>query len=368
MSKTYRAIGLMSGTSLDGIDLALIESNGEDKIQVIGNDYLSYESEFRNKLRSIIFSTKIAIEDIKIIENELTIQHANLVNNFMQKNNLSNEDIDVIGFHGQTIYHNPAQKITWQIGNSQLLASMTKINVIGDFRVNDVIEGGQGAPLVPIYHYYLFSKIDKPSAILNIGGICNLTYFDNQLTNLIAFDVCYGNAPMNDLVFKKLGREFDENGDIARLGSPNIEIAKQIIDAPIFNTKIPRSFSRNDFDIILRPLENLELKDALATHIYIISQILARDIENNIPHLPKNIVVCGGGSKNFFLIENIQKRLPKCEVISAKKLGMNVDFIEAEAFGFLAIRKLRNLPISFPKTTGTKSIYGSKGGVLFEVN
>ncbi|NBX52794.1 MAG: anhydro-N-acetylmuramic acid kinase [Proteobacteria bacterium] len=368
MSKTFRAIGLMSGTSLDGIDLALIESNGEDKIQVIGNDYFLYEPEFRNKLRSLIFSTKITLEDIKVIENELTIQHAYLVNNFLQKNNLSNKDIDVIGFHGHTIYHNPAQKITWQIGNSQLLASMTKINVIGDFRINDVIEGGQGAPLVPIYHYYLFSKIDKPSVILNIGGICNLTYFDDQLTSLTAFDVCFGNAPMNDLVFKKLGREFDENGDIARSGSPHIEIAKQIIHAPIFNSKIPRSFSRNDFDIILQPLEKLELRDALATHIYVICEILARDIENNLPHLPKKIVVCGGGSKNYFLLENIQKRLPKCKVISAKKLGFNVDFIEAEAFGFLAIRKLLNLSISFSKTTGTKSKSGSKGGVLFEVN
>ena len=152
MSKIFRAIGLMSGTSLDGIDLAMIESDGADYIKLIANDYLEYTHEFRERLRELIFQNP-TLGGIKEIENEITILHANLVNNFLKKNNLKASEIDLIGFHGQTTYHQPAKKITWQIGNPQLLALETDIKTVGDFRTREVLEGGQGAPLVPIYHF-----------------------------------------------------------------------------------------------------------------------------------------------------------------------------------------------------------------------
>ncbi len=364
MSKIFRAIGLMSGTSLDGIDLAMIESDGGDYIKLIASDYIEYSNEFRNRLRNLIFQ-KPTLLGIKEIENEITILHANLVNNFLKKNNLKAGEIDLIGFHGQTIFHQPDKKITWQIGNSQLLALETGIKTVGDFRVRDVLEGGQGAPLVPIYHFYLFSKLSKPILILNIGGVSNLTYFNEELASLQAFDVCFGNAPANDLMHKKFQKEFDENGDLAKTGKVNIALINKILEHKIFNQNLPKSFSRNDFDEALAPLESLEPQDILACYSQIFAEILAKDIKL-FSKKPKQIIVCGGGAKNKNLLEVLQKKLIDIEVLTAQEVGFNVDSIEAEAFAFLAIRRILNLPISFKNTTGTLNYEGSIGGVIYE--
>jgi anhydro-N-acetylmuramic acid kinase len=364
MSKIFRAIGLMSGTSLDGIDLAMIESDGAEHIKLIGSDYAEYSNEFRDRLRNLIFQNP-TLSGIKEIENEITILHANLVHDFLKKNNLKASEIDLIGFHGQTIFHQPAKKITWQIGNVQLLALETGIKTVGDFRVRDVLEGGQGAPLVPIYHFYLFTKLSKPSAILNIGGVSNLTYFDEDLKNLQAFDVCFGNAPSNDLMHKKFQKEFDENGDLAKSGKINLELIDKILEHKIFNQKLPKSFSRNDFDEALVPLQSLEPQDILACYAQIFADILAKDIEL-LPRRPLQIIVCGGGAKNKNLLEILQKKLGDIKILTAKEAGFNVDSIEAEAFAFLAIRRILNLPISFKKTTGTLNLEGSIGGVIYE--
>jgi anhydro-N-acetylmuramic acid kinase len=364
MSKIFRAIGLMSGTSLDGIDLAMIESDGGEYIKLIANDYYEYSYEFRNNLRDLIFQNP-TLEGIKKIENEITILHANLVNNFLKKNNLKASEIDLIGFHGQTIFHQPAKKITWQIGNSQLLALQTGIKTVGDFRIRDVLEGGQGAPLVPIYHFYLFAKLPKPTLILNIGGVANLSYLDDKLENLQAFDMCFGNAPFNDLMYKKFQKEFDENGDVAKLGKINLELINKILEHKIFNQTLPKSFSRNDFDEALAPLQNLEPQDVLACYSQILAEILAKDIKL-FSKKPTQIIVCGGGAKNKNLLEILQKKLVDIKVLTAKEIGFNVDSIEAEAFAFLAIRRILNLPISFNKTTGTLNFEGSIGGVIYE--
>ena len=364
MSKIFRAIGLMSGTSLDGIDLALIESDGFEYIKLIGSDYFEYQNNFRQNLRDLIFQNP-TLEGIKKIENEITILHANLVNNFLKKNNLKASDIDLIGFHGQTIFHQPANKITWQIGNSQLLALMTGIKTIGDFRVRDVLEGGQGAPLVPIYHYYLFSKLLKPTLILNIGGVANLSYFDENLESLQAFDTCFGNAPANDLMHKKFQKEFDENGDLAKSGKINLELINKILEHKVFHQTLPKSFSRNDFDEALAPLQGLEPQDILACYSQIFAEVLANDIKL-FSKKPKQIIVCGGGAYNKNLLDILQKKLVDIKILTAQEVGFNVDSIEAEAFAFLAIRRILNLPISFKKTTGTLNLNGSIGGIIFE--
>ena len=364
MSKIFRAIGLMSGTSLDGIDLAMIESDGGEYIKLINNDYFEYSNEFRQNLRNLIFQNP-TLEGIKKIENEITILHANLVNNFLKKNNLKSGDIDLIGFHGQTIFHQPANKITWQIGNSQLLALMTDIKTVADFRVRDVLEGGQGAPLVPIYHFYLFAKLVKPTLILNIGGVANLSYIDDNLESLQAFDTCFGNAPANDLMYKKFQKEFDENGNLAKSGKINLELINKILAHKIFNQTLPKSFSRNDFDEALSPLQNLEPQDILACYSQIFAEVLTRDI-NLFSQKPKQIIVCGGGAKNKNLLEVLQKKLSDIKILTAQEVGFNVDSIEAEAFAFLAIRRVLNLPISFKKTTGTLNLEGSIGGIIYE--
>jgi anhydro-N-acetylmuramic acid kinase len=367
MSKIFKSIGLMSGTSLDGIDLSLIETDGMFYIKTLQNQYLQYSSDFQNRLRNIIFSKNVSLFDIKQIENDLTILHANLVNNFLDKNNILSSDIDLIGFHGQTIFHKPYDKITWQIGNAQLLAQLTKIKVVADFRVNDVVNGGQGAPLVPIYHYYLFANQTKPIAILNIGGVSNITYFNDDLNSLIAFDLCFGNAPMNDLMIKKLNREFDEDGKIASQGKANLQLIDNILADNIFQQAIPRSFSRNDFDEILSPIFSLDLSDALATLSLLFAKILSNNLTKFFNELPKKIIICGGGAKNKILIKNIQNFLENIEILVADEIGFNPDFIEAEAFAFLAVRRVKNLPISFKNTTKVNKIDGIIGGVIYEI-
>jgi len=368
MSKIIKSIGLMSGTSLDGIDLSMIESDGLSFIKTHKNQYYQYSNEFKNKLRKLIFDEKVSLYEIKKIENDLTILHANLVNDFLSKNKILSSEIDIIGFHGQTIFHKPIDKITWQIGNAQLLAHLTKIKVVADFRVNDVVNSGQGAPLVPIYHYYLFANQEKPIAILNIGGVANITYFNNDLNSLIAFDLCFGNAPMNDLIHKKLDQEFDKDGEIASQGKPNLELIEKISQNSIFHQEIPRSFSRNDFDDILLPILSLDLPDSLATLSLLFAKILSNNLRKFFNELPKKIIVCGGGAKNKTLLKNMQNILPNIEIIVANEIGFNPDFIEAEAFGFLAIRRLLNFPISFKKTTKTKKFDGVIGGVIYEYN
>jgi len=366
MSKILKSIGLMSGTSLDGIDLSMIESDGLSYIKTHKNQYYPYSEDFKNILRKLIFDEKVSLFEIKKIENDLTILHANLVNDFLKINNIPPSEIDIIGFHGQTIFHNPKNQITWQIGNAQLLANLTKIKVVADFRVNDVVQGGQGAPLVPIYHYYLFANQDKPIAVLNIGGVSNITYFNHELESLVAFDLCFGNAPMNDLMIKKLNQEFDKDGEIASNGITNLELITEISQNNLFQQPIPRSFSRNDFDEILSPILTLDLPDALATLSSLFAKILSDNLSKFFTEIPKKIIVCGGGAKNKTLIKNMQKVLPNIEIIIADQIGFSPDFIEAEAFAFLAIRRLFNLPISFKNTTNVNKINGVTGGVIYD--
>jgi anhydro-N-acetylmuramic acid kinase len=350
MTKIYQSIGLMSGTSLDGIDLALIASDGKSIIERKFFDYAPYEKKFKDRLRELIFKTP-TLEQIKLIENELTILHANLVNNFLSKNKIASSSVDFIGFHGQTIFHNPKKGITWQIGNAHLLAAQTKINVIADFRNRDVALGGQGAPLVPIYHFYLFANQPKPTAVLNIGGISNITYFgDENENNIEAFDICFGNAPFDDLIKEKFGRDFDENGALAKSGEVDFYLAEQILKNEIFHKKPPKSFDRNDFSKITQILKNLKIQDALATLAYIHAKVIKINLEF-FKKKPRTIFVCGGGVKNLAIMDEIKNQLNEVEIKAAKEIGLNADSVEAEAFAFLAIRSFLNLPISFPKTT-----------------
>jgi anhydro-N-acetylmuramic acid kinase len=351
MSKTYKAIGLMSGTSADGIDLSMIESNGEKIIKHCGFSYLPYSAKFKAKLHHLIYE-KPSLEEIKSTENELTILHANLVNEFLANNKIKPEEIDAISFHGHTIFHKPQKLISWQIGNPCLLSHLTKIKIVSDLRNFDIVRGGQGAPLVPIYHFYLFANEAKPCAALNIGGISNITFFENENEEEIqAFDICFGNGPIDDLVKEKLNLDFDKNGEIALSGNVDFLLADRILQNEIFHAKPPKSFDRHDFDKIIAPINNLKINDALATFAY----MHAKAIEINLNFLsqkPKEIIICGGGRKNQALIKEMQKNLHSCKITISEDLGFNGDEIEAAAFAFLAIRRLRNLPISFKNTTG----------------
>ncbi len=366
MTKLYKSIGLMSGTSMDGIDLALIESDGKSIINRKNFQYQPYEKDFKTKLKNVIYSNPKLLE-IKSIENELTLLHADFVNKFLSQNNIDSKEIDLISFHGHTILHDPKQHITWQLGNPHLLANQTKINVVADFRSHDVIIGGQGAPLVPIYHFHLLSNHPKPVAVLNIGGIANITYLGNDNENDIeAFDTCFGNAPFDDLMKKKFNCDFDKNGELSHSGHIDFILADRILQNDIFHTKPPKSFDRDDFAELLAPINSLtKAEDALATFAYMHAKALEINL-NFLANKPQEIIICGGGRKNIAIMEAMTRVLPKITIKSAEEIGLNGDAIEAEAFAFLGIRSLSNLPISFPKTTGINK--SSCGGVFYYSN
>lgn len=369
MKKIFRAIGLMSGTSMDGIDLALIESDGRKYIKRLLTDYQPYQKDFQIALNNLVKNKLHSLLSIKQIENELTIIHANFVNSFLNKNNLKPEDIDAIGFHGQTIYHNPEKMITWQIGNGHLLAIKTKINVINDFRSRDICLGGQGAPLVPIYHFNLLNNYlkqeQKNIGVLNIGGVSNLTLFnkDNE-ASLTGFDVCFGNSVFDDLIQEKTKKNYDQDGKLTMKGKADIKLAKKILENEIFFRSIPRSFDRQDFTKIVEPIKALELDNALATYGFVLTKAL--EIALGIIKIkPEIIFICGGGRKNKGLTNIISENLVNIKFIDIDKLKLDGDSIEAEAFAFLAIRNLLDLPISFSKTTGLKKYKNSTGGIFY---
>ena len=365
MNKIYKSIGLMSGTSMDGIDLALIESDGAKVINRKNFLYKPYQEDFKNRLRALIYDTPQLVE-IKLVENELTQLHADLVNDFLAENKIPASEIDLLAFHGHTILHDSKRQITWQIGNPHLLATKTGIDVIADFRSRDVARLGQGAPLVPIYHFHLLSNKPKPVAILNIGGISNITYFKSDDANEIeAFDVCFGNAPLDDLVKEKLGLNFDENGQLAKNGAIDFILADRILQNEIFHKKPPKSFDRDDFVALLAPINSLKIEDALATFAYMHAKALQINL-GFIGQKPAEIIICGGGRKNLAIMDEMKKWLPGIVIKSAEEVGLNGDSIEAEAFAFLGIRSFLKLPISFTKTTGVSS--GACGGVFYPKN
>ncbi len=360
MTKIYKSIGLMSGTSMDGIDLALIESDGKKIINRVGSAYIAYDENFKTSLRALIYSAP-KLHEIKSTENELTLLHAKLVNEFLAENKINRNEIDLIAFHGHTILHSPQHQITWQLGNSHLLANETGINVVADFRTRDVVLGGQGAPLVPIYHFHLFHKRPRPAVILNIGGISNITYFhSDDECDIEAFDTCFGNAPLDDLMKKKLGRDFDENGELAKRGEVDFLLAERILQNEIFHKKPPKSFDRDDFSDMLSPINNLKIEDALATFAYMHAKATQINLEF-LSQRPKEIFVCGGGRKNIAMMDEMRKWLSQIEIKTVEEVGLNGDTIEAEAFAFLGIRNIAHLPISFGKTTGVR-------GAKFSIN
>jgi anhydro-N-acetylmuramic acid kinase len=351
MNKIYKSIGLMSGTSMDGIDLALIESDGEKIIKRNNFAYLSYQQNFIDKLRFLI-NNKPSLEEIKLIEKELTIIHANFVNDFLGKNKILANQIDLISFHGHTILHKPQQKITWQIGDKLLLEKLTKIKVINQLRNIDIAQEGQGAPLVPAYHFYLLSNQEKPFVVLNIGGISNITYVKNSdELDMEGFDICFGNAPFDEIMLDRMKINFDENGKLAKQGTVNFEIANRILENKIFYKKPPKSFDRNDFLFLITEFEKIKIEDCLATLAYIHAIVVKKNIEM-LDSKIKSIFICGGGRKNQTILEKMKNEMSDISIKTAEEIGLNGDSIEAEAFAFLAIRFIKNLPISFPKTTG----------------
>ena len=358
--KIYTALGLMSGTSVDGIDIATLITDGKTKIKLGPSEYYPFSKSFSTKIKSV-FKTKLNVEKsrkqkrIVEIENEFT--HLNLIaiNKFLKKNKINKKKIDVIGFHGQTISHNPSNGYSWQIGNSQKLANLLNIKVVSNFRENDIKNGGQGAPLTPIFHYYLTKKIKKKICFINLGGISNVTYFNHRiktgLNNMVAFDAGPCCSLIDDWISKNSNKKFDNFGSLARKGNIKKKIIHDFLSKSYFSKLPPKSLDRSFFSLSL--LRKLNIEDGAATLNYLVAESLLKAFYY-FPNNPELCILSGGGRLNKFLVELIGNKLKKPRVLLAEKYNWNGDSIEAHAFAYLSVRKLLNLPITFPKTTGVK--------------
>lgn len=333
----------MSGTSLDGIDAALIETDGENEIRRVAFDTRPYDEATRAKVRRVLGQKAGQSLEVRETEEILTRLHADVVNDMMARHG----KVDLIGFHGQTIRHAPDKGETCQIGDGVLLASMTGVEVVNDFRTADVKAGGQGAPLVPVYHQALAAALQKPVVFLNIGGVANVTYVGRN-GELLAFDTGPGNALIDDWMLKKTGRPYDANGKTAAAGHADDLVLKRFLAHEFFKVPSPKSLDRDAFANI--NVDHLSVEDGAATLSLCTVHAIAEAVKL-FPSAAREWIVCGGGRQNGFIMTKLKEFL-NAEVSSIDKLGLNGDAIEAEAFAYLAVRSVKGLPLSFPTTTG----------------
>ncbi|WP_310239544.1 anhydro-N-acetylmuramic acid kinase [Rhizobium rosettiformans] len=361
MADIKTAIGLMSGTSMDGIDVALVRTDGEAIVERGAFLSVPYEPAFRDRLKQALEDAKMIRHrderpgDLSRMERDLTPRHADAVRLFLELQNLKPGDIDLIGFHGQTVLHRPDEALTVQLGDGALLARETGIDVVYDMRANDVVHGGQGAPLVPVYHEALAHQIsaeDWPVCFVNIGGISNLTFLDRDGT-IIGYDSGPGNTLIDQWVEAHAGIPYDDGGRIASEGSVVMALAERYLDNPFFTAETRRSLDRNDF----RPPEGqeAELSDGARTLAYVSAAAILKSA-GHLPSLPKTYVICGGGRLNRAIMADLVRLAGEkgATVLTAEQAGFDGDAMEAEAWAYLAVRSVKGLPLTFPGTTGVR--------------
>ena len=359
MKKNWMSLGLMSGTSGDGVDASIIKTNGLDEYKVLTDKYFEYDSNIYRDIHSLkekihkISHLEEFDSELKDLERKITIFHAEIIKE------LKIDDETIVGFHGQTIYHNFKEKISKQLGNGQLLGQLTKKKIVCDFRNNDILNGGQGAPLTPVFHHLiaLQNNIDLPVCFLNIGGISNITIVKekNNLNDLLSKDLGPGNCLIDAWVRNNSDKKFDTDGDLALSGTKNEIIFEQAQELYTNReNKKKLSFDTNDFDISFA--RGLSLEDGVATLTDFTASIIGQELNYTIINTRqkiKEVLICGGGRKNKVLLKKIKENLKKD--INLKLIddyNINGDFVESQAFALLAIRSVLNLPLTFPNTTG----------------
>ena len=359
------ALGLMSGTSLDGVDVAMIETDGR-RVSALGpSGYRPYSEMERSLLRQALYEAADLPDRearpgcLREAERIVTSAHAEAVAAYTAQHRLRFDDIDIVGFHGQTVLHRPEKKLTVQIGDAQSLAKAIHIPVMYDFRAADVDAGGQGAPFVPVYHRALAQSLDweGPTVVVNIGGVANITYIDGD--TLIACDTGPGNALLDDYMFRWLNQRFDTEGRTAALGKVDAAWINRALQMPFFSVPPPKSLDRNDFASL--KLGDVPPEDGAATLTAFTAAAIARVVPL-LPKEPKNWIVAGGGARNLTMLRMLRECLAPATVRAADTLGWASDAIEAQAFGFLAARGLKGLPLSYPATTGVP--FPMTGGMI----
>ncbi len=347
-------IGLMSGTSADGVDAALIRTDGLNHVEPMMGTHVRYSDELRRDILALMKGNG----DAEAVAQALTEVHARAVEELMGQANLHRDDVALIGFHGQTTKHEPEKGSTTQIGNAQWLADRTGIPVVFDFRSNDMKHGGQGAPLVPLYHAALASGLEKPVMVVNIGGVANITWMGLD-GSIEAMDCGPGNALIDDWMGTHTGARCDTNGLAAKRGITNEAVVKDFLRNAFFVQNRARSLDRNHFKVSM--VEGMNMEDGAATLTAITAAAIGWSARA-MPELPKQLLITGGGRHNPIMMRMIAERsaIPTAPV---EKVNWQGDMLEAEAFGYLAVRSVRGLPLSLPSTTGVREPVS--GGVLF---
>ena len=379
MGKIYTAMGLMSGTSLDGVDVSIIESDGKSEYSSILDRYYEYDDnliqkihEIRDKISNSKDLNKFK-QEIKALERDITLFNHKAVNETIK---ITNSEINIIGFHGQTIFHNPKEKISKQLGDGKLLSQLSKKKVVYNFRKNDLDNGGQGAPLASIFHNVMANKISKkfnlrfPINILNIGGIANMTITvdEKKLWNkekIYSYDIGPGNCLIDEWMRKNSKKKYDVNGSTSKNGKIDELVLNQALENFSQNQNYEKSLDIKNFDIFFA--KGLSLENGAATITNFTAKLLSdaiRYFNEKNKTSTNRWLVCGGGRKNSYLLESIKKNFLELHLDPIEKYEIDGDFVESQAFAFLAIRSLEGMPISFPSTTRCKEFL--TGGVLVE--
>jgi len=370
MGAVLTVLGLMSGTSMDGIDIAVLETDGETIGTLGPARTFAYADADRAVLAAAMEAAGMLTGrderpgPLAAAEHLVTRRHIEAIRRFLDETGLAAGDIDLVGFHGQTVFHDPARRLTVQLGDGNGLARALGIDVAWDFRAADVAAGGQGAPLAPAFHQALarHARLDLPVAVLNIGGVANVTWVgpdgranqnaensDRDVDALIAFDTGPGNALIDDWMRKKANLGFDSNGDIARSGVlPDDETLLTLMADPFFEVPAPKSLDRNHFSS--KSIDRLSLADGAQVLVYFTVSSIAR-APAWFPAPPKAWIVTGGGRHNSYMMEVLRWHL-QTPVHIAEEIGIDGDAAEAQAFAYLAARTLTGKPITFPGTTG----------------
>ncbi len=365
-----RAIGLMSGTSMDGIDVALIETDGETVTRFGPSALHPYREDEVALLRRAMDAAPALrgrSERPGVIgeaEAMTTGLHANAVNAFLTANGIDRNAIDVVGFHGQTVLHRPKEKLTVQLGDGATLARQLGIPVVHDFRAADVAAGGHGAPMVPVFHRALARPLERPHpiAVLNLGGVANLTFIDGG--DPIACDTGPANALIDDFMRSRNGAARDQDGRAAAAGRVDVQAVARLLTHPFFAAPPPKSLDRNDFRAWVAEhagLADKSTEDGAATLTMLTAASIAR-VTAVLPRAPASWIVAGGGARNPALVRMLSERLHPATVETADQIGWSADALEAQAFAFLAVRSLNRMPLTFPTTTGAPR--PMQGGVL----
>ena len=357
---SINALGLMSGTSLDGVDIALIKTDGNEEI------ILKYSKTYPYN-QSLVDSIKIFINSRKNIKQTsllITKFHAKSVNSFIKNYNLNSNEIDIIGFHGQTIFHSPNQKWTWQMGDGKYLSSLVRIPVISNFRYRDICLGGQGAPLIGIWHKALLNNLNNikyPCVFLNIGGVSNITYIEQKNNIPYSFDIGIGNGPLDFIMQKFYNKNFDKNGKISLHGEINYQSLNNVLNDPWFKKIPPKSIDKNYLNnLLFLNINHLNPEDQAAT----ISRLITMQLKESFKFFslkPNSLYVSGGGVKNLAMMKGISEGYSGI-LLSLDDNNWNADAMEAQAFAYLAVKSIKSLPYTFNKTTGVNA--ATSGGLI----